>query len=190
VKFWHVLTGLALLALNLAAALFLIYVPFAQNNRWDQLLKTLGHQPWLAAGAGIILFALALLYLLTASHRQREGEQYLSFENEGGTVSISLRAVRDYLGKLSHEFAAISSLQPLLSARGGGLTVELDLKVRAGAQIPELCRMLQDRVRESIQNNFGISDVKAIKINVREIVGTPMTDPRDAGPVESGPFEG
>jgi hypothetical protein len=31
--------------------------------------------------------------------------------------------------------------------------------------------MLQDRVKESISDHLGLSDVRSVKVNVREIVG-------------------
>jgi hypothetical protein len=190
VKFWHALVGLVLFLVLVVVAAGLIYLPIARYSEWAKVLSVLGNQPWLAACAGAALLALVLLFMVTGSPRREPQEQYLSFQNEGGTVSISIRAVRDFIARLGSEFAAISSLQPTLQARGGALYVELDVKVRSGTQVPELCRLLQDRVRESIAGSFGLSEVKAVKVNVREIVGAPPAEARDDRDTESGQFTG
>jgi uncharacterized alkaline shock family protein YloU len=68
-------------------------------------------------------------------------------------------------------------LEPDLKPVNGGVDVQLDVKVKAGAQIPELCRMLQDRTRECIKQNVGLSEVREVRVRVQEIVvGSPAAD--------------
>lgn len=178
-KVIHALVGLILFLIVAAAGAALVYLPWFEHDLWVKGMELLVAQFWMASIAGAVLVILVVLYLISGVRRSPPGEQYLSFTNDGGTVSVSMRAIRDFLARLGDEFAAVTSLQPALQSRGGSLYVELDLRVRSGTQIPELCKLLQDRVRESIQENFGVSNVKSVKVNVREIVPSPAGGAKD-----------
>jgi uncharacterized alkaline shock family protein YloU len=127
-----------------------------------------GQRLWLIFGPIAALF-LALIYALSG-FRSPERVQYLAYDIEGGAVSISLRAIEDLIARLADEFAAVVSLHPRIRAVNGAVDVQLDVKVKAGAKIPELCKMLQDRTKDSISANVGISDVKEVRVRVQEIV--------------------
>lgn len=167
-KFLHVLFGFVLFAALMAGGGLLVYAA-AYPAVWTRVFDLARPERLLGMGAGIAVLLLTAIYLLSGV-RRKPSEQYLSFDNEGGSVSISMKAVRDFLSREAADFAAVLSLSPSIVAVGGGVEVELNVKVRSGTQIPELCRMLQDRVREKILNNLGVSDIKSIKVNVQEIV--------------------
>lgn len=121
---------------------------------------------------GGIAVLLALLNLVTLT-RRRPCMRFISFQSEDGTVSISVNAVRDFIRKLGEEFSAVISLEPKLSAHKKDINIDLDVKVESGSRIPELSHILQNRVRESIRNGLGITEVNEIKVRIQEIVGAP-----------------
>lgn len=167
-SFIHVLSGLLLLLLLIAVGATLILAPYVAEHCRPQVVDAV--RSYRTVG-GIAVLALVVLYLGSFG-RRRTGEQYLSFENvNGGAVSISMKAVSDFIAKIGDEFAAILSLKPDVRPRGGSIEVELDIKVKAGTQIPELCQLLQERVRESVRDNLGLSDIRKVKVTVRDIVG-------------------
>ena len=137
-----------------------------------------------------MVLLLIALYILTGI-RRRKSEQSITFETEGGSVSISMKAIRDFLARVGDEFAAVLSLDPAIRVVSGSVEVDLNLRVKAGTQIPELCKMLQDRIRESIKDNLGLTDVRAVRINVREIVAPPPEKKQEKKPDETvGGWEG
>lgn len=173
----HIITGLGLFLLLIGQGVFIFYATYFDRPLWERLLDRCRAEPECAFVGSIVLLAVILLYLISGIPRRR-GEPFLTFRGEGGRVSISVKAVSDFLARLDDEFAAILSLKPTLQPRRGSLDVILDIKVRAGTQIPELTRMLQDRVRESIRENLGLADVRSVKVNVRDIIGAiPPPDP-------------
>jgi len=119
------------------------------------------------AGGGVL--GLGLIFALLEL-RGRRREQFLSFDNEGGTVSISTDAIADYILKLASEFPSVVRMQPRVAPRRRSVDIRVDLRVRAGSQIHEVCQLLQQRVRESMVNGLGIAEVRKIEVNVREIV--------------------
>jgi len=186
VRFIHALIGLVLFLSLAVAAAAMIYLPWFQPKLWLRGLRLMESRPWLASVLGAIGFVLIIVFLLSGVRRREPGDAYLSFESGGGDVRISVRAVRDFIAKMSDEFAAILSLHPRLQARGDALFIELEIKVRSGTQIPELCRMLQERIRETMKDHFGLTDIRDIKVNVKEIVSAPPVPlPEEALPSES-----
>jgi uncharacterized alkaline shock family protein YloU len=120
---------------------------------------------WSAAA----LFFLALLFAATG-FRAKHREKFLSFDGEEGTVSISTDAVADYIGKLAAEFPSILRMRPKVVPRKKSIDVVVDLRVKAGPQIHEICELLNQRVRETMTNGLGISDIRHVEVSVREIV--------------------
>jgi uncharacterized alkaline shock family protein YloU len=121
---------------------------------------------------GGIVVLLALLHLVTLT-RRRPRMRFISFESDEGTVSISVNAVRDFIRKLGEEFSAVISLEPKLREERKKINIDLDVKVESGSRIPELSHILQNRVRESVRNGLGITEVNEIKVRIQEIIGAP-----------------
>ena len=182
-KIFHYLLGLILFLALMAAGLGLLSTAFQGDEVWQRLVQDLSARRVEAILVGVALVFLVLLYTLTAL-RLPEASQYLAYDIEGGNVSVSLKAVQDFLARLSGEFAAVQALEPAVKARPGAVDVQLDVKVKAGAQIPELCRMLQERARVILREKVGISEVGEVRVRVQEIVGGTQTDtvPGEARP--------
>ncbi len=166
----HVLIGVILFAVLLATSLYLLSRVFMGEAAWIAFIDLLRGARILVAAGSLALALLLVLYALT-SFKLPEKSHYIAYDIEGSAVSISLRAVQDFLTRLAGEFAAVEELKPSLSVQGGAVDVQLDVKVRAGAQIPELCRMLQERARSTLREKVGLSDVKEVRVRVQEIVG-------------------
>ena len=157
--------GLLIFGILLLANVVAVHTPlgdFLINDKLGQFLT------------GISAIFLVLLYWLTAISVKEE--PFLTFENEGGTISISVKAINDFLAKLADEFAGIVRLRTVVSAsRDGRIKVRLDVSVKAGTKIQQLSQVLQQRVRESMRDNLGIAEVHAVKVNVSSIVAVENT---------------
>jgi len=138
-------------------------------DKWDGPVNLLRTAAPLEFWVGLGLFSLALLFAGTGIRRQQR-EKFLSFENENGRVSISTIAIADHLAKLSAEFPAIVRMHPKVVPSRNTIDIIVDLKVRAGSQVHEVCELLQQRIRESMISDLGISQVRRVEVNVKEIV--------------------
>lgn len=169
-KFLRFIVGFALFVILVGSMAFLLNAA-ATRETWEQAINLIrvSRAQTLAYASGFLI--LVAIYALTGVQR-RKGEQFITFDTEGGSVSISMKAIRDFLCRVGDEFAAVLSLEPSIQAAGGSVEVDLNIRVKAGTQIPELSKMLQERVRETIKDNLGLTDVRAIRISVREIVTT------------------
>lgn len=167
-KLLNRLINLVVFMLLLAVGVALLGAVF--SNQWWAVAVNLVEQAgrFQAASWGVASVCLAMLFALTGVKKKRK-ERILSFRNEEGRVSISTQAIAEYICKLSSEFPSIIRMQPRVEPRGKMIDVIVDLRVKAGPQLHEVCEVLQRRVRETMANGLGISDVRRVEINVREI---------------------
>lgn len=122
---------------------------------------------------GVLFIVLSIAWLFTFWRAARGGRSYVSFDNPGGAVRVSLSAIADFLSRLSGEFPWIVSVRPVVSLRERALQVDLQCRVKAGSSIPDLSQQLQDRVRQAIEQSIGLAEISAVSVSVREIVGEP-----------------
>ncbi len=177
-RFIHVLTGLILLVILLGAGVSLIHMA-SYPDCWVACLEHWPEQRGWGMLAGVALIVVVVIYALSGCRGRAADEPYLSFSNNGTTVSILLRAVNEFIGKIGDEFAAIVAMKPMVYPRGRSIDVHLELRVKTGTQLPELSQLLQERVRDSLQQNMGLTNIKHIYVQVKELVGDAPTAGED-----------
>jgi uncharacterized alkaline shock family protein YloU len=164
----HRLVRVLVLALLLALGLWMLVAAWSQRL-WGDVLAAMQASRAEVAFAGIAVVCLGLLFCLTGLRRKRR-EKFLSFTNDGGAVSVSTQAMADFVAKLAAEFPSIVRMRPRILPRKGQIDIIVELRVRAGPQIHEVCEMLQQRIRESVTTGLGISQVRNVEVSVREII--------------------
>ena len=163
----HLLIGLVLFGLLAFGGIGTLYVAGDATAR-VQLLTCAGEMPpWQIAGLGALGLTVVFLYLLTGLPRRRPS--YITYVNENGPVSVSIDAIRRHLDGIGNEFAAVVSMKTFLSAVRGTLGIKLSLGVKQGTQIPELCKLVQARVREALEEHLGQCELRGIAVEVTEI---------------------
>ncbi len=166
-RFWHSIVSILFVTIILIMGLLGMfnlssYVWEVANEQLE--LVRLG----LTVSGGLI-WALAILYLLTGRKRKKNSS-FLYFNNEGGTVSVSTDAIADYVSKLQSEFPSIVQMKPQIIPSKNAINVLVKVKIKADSQISEVCELLQQRVRESIGTGLGVQQVGKVEVSVVEII--------------------
>ena len=163
----HFLLGLALFLSIAAGGLALVVSPEYPEFLQVPLAWGAALPDWakVAAGVGLVLYLFA--FLLTGLRWKRG--TFITFENANGTVSVSTAAVQEYLNNLKGEFAAVVWLKTQLRVTRGALEVGMVLGVKDGTRIPELCKLLQARVKELLEEHLGTCDLAGVSVEVNEI---------------------
>jgi len=168
-KWAHRLLGLLLGALLLGVSFRVLLSAFQGGNTWIAFLDAAAFQRKEIIGVCLLFIFSLVGYVLTGLIGTPRAK-YLAYETQYGNISISLKALQDFLGHLKNEFPTILSLVPKVRALDESLEVVLEVEVRAGAPIPEISRLLQERARNLINEKIGIADIRDIEVKVEKVV--------------------
>lgn len=166
-KMLHRFVYAIVLALLAAAGIGLVTMA-AMREHWVLLEIWLPGSRLVGACLGVVLFGLAALLLLTGMNPKRR-DKFLSFSNDQGAVNISTEAIAEYISKLAPEFPSVVRMTPVVAPRHRRIDIVVDVRIKAGPQLHEICEVLQRRVRESMEKGLGITDVRKVVIRVKKI---------------------
>lgn len=167
-SFLHRLSRLLVVSLLLSVGVYLVATGLSPS-RWDALVLIIETSRASGFWLGVGIVCLCMMYMFSGVPKRRH-ERFLSFDNDGGTVSISTDAIAEYISRLMPEFPSIVHLQTQVLPLRNSVDLLLTVHVRSGSQVHEVCQLLQDRVRETMSNGLGITEVRKIEVSVREIV--------------------
>jgi uncharacterized alkaline shock family protein YloU len=71
--------------------------------------------------------------------------------------------------RLAAEFPSVTRMRPRVIPRRKTVDVAVDVRVKAGPEIHEVCQILQQRIRETMTTGLGITEVGRIEVSVGEI---------------------
>ena len=139
----------------------------ATDQGWNEVTGIVARNRLAGGCAAVGMLCLLAVYGLSIPRRRRN--KILSFRNDDGTVSMSTAAISDYICKLQAEFPSIVRMEPVVVPRRGTVDVTVEVRVKAGPQIHEICEVLQRRVRETMINGLGIAEIRRVEVRVNEI---------------------
>lgn len=148
---------------------WLLFVTALSESNWAALADQIRYGRESGGCAGVALFCLGLLLALTGN-RKKKRSRFLSFDSEKGTVSISTDAIAEYVAKLASEFPSVMKMRPTVVPVKKGIDIVASIEIKAGPQIHEACELLQDRIRQSVTDDLGISQVRRVEVSVGEIL--------------------
>lgn len=117
-------------------------------------------------------FALVILGLLFLNMRVKaeKGGRTISFDNPEGEVTISVRAIEDFVKRVGQEFSQVIEMTPAILAARDGIKVKAKTVLIAGSNVPRLSESIQHTIKSRMQNILGIENVIGIEINVSKLV--------------------
>lgn len=180
-KWVHRLIGLLIVAVALGISFVVLYPAFQGGAAWNDFIAGLADRRAHVIVVCIGIVLAVTVYVLTGFTGTPRAS-YLAYETEHGNISISLKALQEFLAHLKPEFPQLVALHPRVRVSDESLDITLEVRVRAGAPIPELCRMLQERARSLVQDKIGVAAIREVEIKVEEIVKD-----KDAPPTEMAP---
>jgi hypothetical protein len=185
-KFLHALFGLVILLQAAVFALGLVLIGWAGDDGWFEIYSLAGCVSQLAIGcAGAALLICIGLWLLTGMSRRRCG--IVTYEMEGGTVSLRLDAIRDFLARVGQDIPQVASVRPVVRQTDGVVSVLMEIRIRAGSSVPEITRALQERTRHSLAGDLGLTRTDPVKVVITGISGDPTPPPMAKPPAFDRP---
>ncbi|MDZ4198144.1 MAG: alkaline shock response membrane anchor protein AmaP [Kiritimatiellia bacterium] len=179
-KFFNSLSAIVMVAALLFLGTLAAAIGIAGELGWTWIQEWAGSDRVLLICIGAGLICIGLMWILTALPCRANA--YVTFNTEGGGVSVSVHAIRDYLARAGTEDPSILSVRPTVCAQKDSLKVTLEIRVQAGSSIPDIGQAIQTRVRQSIERDLGLPRVETIRVKIVEIAGTSSSAPRRSYP--------
>ncbi len=118
---------------------------------------------------GLILVMLGLLFLAMRL-KAGTGPRSISFDNPEGEVTISVKAIEDFVRRIGQEFSQVIEITPTILPVRDGIKIKVKTVLTAGSNVPRLSENIQRMIKTRMQNILGIQNVAKIEINVSKIV--------------------
>jgi uncharacterized alkaline shock family protein YloU len=175
------LLGLILFAFGIITFLLLtgLVVPgnsylrniLALYNAWRAIMLLRGATTNIAvliaiilAAVGLALLVLELLPVGFLALRGRETKQYVVREDPLGQVTLSRSMVRDLVQHVAEAVPGVVHAQPEVKDAADGLHLTTHASLAWDADAPATGRVLQERIKESVQTQLGlpVAEVRVI----------------------------
>ncbi len=132
-------------------------ISFLRSNRYDVMLFVFG----------LVLFIINVTVLVTAL-RIRRTERYYCAVNESGVIKISSNSVENIALALSKKFAGVKDAKAKVKFVKDGVAIVVKLAVFPDVHVPNLCKSVQERIRDSIVSTMDLN-VKSIDVCVDSV---------------------
>lgn len=149
---------------------------WANTSFMDNLFPLIQENIFRFGIAGMVILLIGIVWLVNwfdFSYRTRA----ISFDNPGGRVKVSLRAIEEFVSsRISTQIHGIKTLRVKTSLSARGLETFINLKLLAGINIPETCANIQEITKNYLQDVVGVEHVATIEVFVSNIVAQEKTE--------------
>ena len=168
---YQILAGLCALFTAAVLASLSFELPFKRAAIELKIQEWTGDpQAGLLMGVAAVVIALVFFSYVYIKSRQVRDEPSIAFDNPDGEVSISIRAIEDFVGRIGRDFSEVKNLDPSINARRYGVQIMLKVELWSGPNIPKLTERIQNVIKNQVQNILGIEIVQSVTLSVSQIV--------------------
>ncbi|MFQ6100966.1 MAG: hypothetical protein ACE5OS_06985 [Anaerolineae bacterium] len=119
------------------------------------------------------LFALTLdiiFGLLIVLEVRRPKPKAIRVEKaDGGEVQVSVASIADRLKYEVDQLSSVIRTRPKISAKRGGVVVELNVETAAGIDVPEKARQIVETAQQVVEEKMGLKLARPPKVNLRAV---------------------
>ncbi len=139
-------------------------------------------QPLVRVALGILL-ALALdaifVLLIVLEVRRPRPKAIRVRQAAGGEVQIVVTSIADRLEYETNLLAGVLRSKAKVSAKRGGVVVELDVETAAGVNVPEKAGQIVEAAQQVVEEKMGLKLARPPKVNLRAVPypATPKSRP-------------
>jgi len=135
-----------------------------------------------------ILFALTLdvifVLLIILEVRRPTPKAIRVEQTAGGEVQISVASIADRLKYEVDQLPGVLRTKSKVSAKRGGVVVELDVEMAAGIDVPEKAERIVETARQVMEEKIGLKLARPPKVNLRAVPYPPTPRARPPAPPE------
>ncbi len=168
-KFLHAIVEFVLCLLTFVVGGILIYEYAYGLEIPDDVFSFIKNHSYIWPCVGLVLIFIVIAFVITLGDSRR-GPGFVSFSVADGDVMISRNAIADFIRRIGEDFSAIESLEPVVSVdKKSKLRISLNITIKNGENVPDLSKLLQAHVRDSLRDDLGFKEIKSISVKVLKI---------------------
>jgi len=168
-KIWSRLVATIYILAGLILCLGILFL-WANENLLDTYQKFFTGHLFRLGLASMVVLLLGITWLVNwieIFYRNKA----ITFDNPGGKVKISLKAVEEFINsRILGQIPGVKSLVVRAGLSSRGLETSINLKLMAGANIPETCAHIQEMTKNYLQDVVGVERVASIEVFVSSII--------------------
>lgn len=148
----------------LVAVLEYVDVTFNRSNQYDAMLFVFG-----------IVFLALNVAVLTSGIKGKRSNTYYCTNNETGVIRISANSIENIALALSKRFSGVKDAKSKARFTKRGVEINVKLSVFPDVHVPNLCKSVQSRIKESVESTMDIS-VSLVDVSVDGVYAMTKTE--------------
>lgn len=127
--------------------------------------------PGLFIFAGVVFFLLSLV-LYAVAGRGSAGPASFNFEGESGPITISLRAIEDYITKYLEEQRIVGNVKTKVgvSKDGKSLVIRAGISAWSEQNLKDVGEKIQREISSRLKEGLGLNDLDHVVVSVDKII--------------------
>jgi len=118
---------------------------------------------------GIVLLLLGILFL-NMRLKESMSEKSITFANPEGKITITVKAIEDFVEKVGQEFSQVIDLKPSIISSKEGISISAKAVLVAGTHVPRLAEGIQHTIKNRIQTILGIENITTVEVHISKLV--------------------
>jgi len=169
-RIWSRIVGTIYILLGICF-LFCLFVFFSNENLCESFFNFIKGNSYKVGIFSITILILGIIWIVNWFD-YIYSTKTVSFDNPGGKVKISLKAIEDYItATIRKQINGIKTIKVKTVVTSKGLETKINLKLSSNLNIPEVCSNIQELTKNYLQDTIGIERISNIEIYVSNIVG-------------------
>jgi len=148
----------------MTAVLDYIDVTFYRSNQYDAMLFVFG-----------LVFLALNIAVLTSGIKGKRSNSYYCTNNETGIIRISANSIENIALGLSKRFNGVKDAKSKVKFTKRGVEVSVRLSVFPDVHVPNLCKSVQERIKESVESTMEIA-VALVDVSVDGVYAATKTE--------------
>jgi len=174
-KIWSRIVGTIYILLGIFF-LFCLLSFFSNENLCDSFLNFIKGNTYKVGIFSITILIMGIIWVVNWFDYIYKTKT-VSFDNPGGKVKISLKAIEDYItAMIKRQINGIRTIKVKTVVTSKGLETKINLRLTPNLNIPEVCSNIQELTKNYLQDTIGIERISNIEIYVSNIVGISEKD--------------
>lgn len=118
---------------------------------------------------GLVVLLLGILFL---NMRLKEimSEKSITFANPEGKITITVKAIEDFVEKVGQEFSQVIDIKPSIISNKEGIKISAKAVLVAGTHVPRLAEGIQHTIKNRIQTILGIENITSVEVHISKLV--------------------